>query len=98
MDLAVGHNGVGRFVRLWPAGRTARADETAARGRASVAPTAGPAEGYPRLFVRAPVGPLRLGDGRLAAQAEWLLPLALVRAGGLCRWRPPPPLPPPELG
>jgi 4-amino-4-deoxy-L-arabinose transferase-like glycosyltransferase len=98
IDLAVGHNGVGRFVRLWPAGRTARADETAARGRASVAPAAGPAEGYARLFVRAPVGPLRLGDGRLAAQAEWLLPLALVGAVGLCRWRPRPPLAPPELG
>ncbi len=98
IDLAVGHNGVGRFVRLWPAGRTARADETAARGRAGVAPAAGPAEGYARLFVRAPVGPLRLGDGRLAAQAEWLLPLALVGAVGLCRWRPRPPLAPPELG
>src|SRR6266446_850455 len=30
IDLAVGHNGVGRFVRLWQTGRTARADETAA--------------------------------------------------------------------
>ena len=97
IDLAVGHNGVGRFVRLWRTGRPASADETAARRRAS-APITGPAEGYARLFVRAPVGPLRLGDGLLAAQAEWLLPLALVGAIGLGRGRARPPLTPAQLG
>ena len=102
VDLAVGHNGVGRFVRLWPTGRTARADEAAARRRASATPAAGastgPAEAYARLFVRAPVGPLRLGDGLLAAQAEWLLPLSLVGVIGLRRGRARPPLEPPQLG
>ena len=98
IDLAVGHNGVGRFVRLWQSGRTASADETAARRRASAPPAAGPAEGYARLFVRAPVGPLRLGDGLLAAQAEWLLPLALVGALGIGRGRARPPLQPAQLG
>jgi len=97
IDLAVGHNGVGRFVRLWK-GRTVSADETAARRRASAPPATGPAEGYARLFVRAPVGPMRLGDGLLAAQAEWLLPLALVGAIGLGRGRARPPLAPPRLG
>jgi 4-amino-4-deoxy-L-arabinose transferase-like glycosyltransferase len=98
IDLAVGHNGVGRFVRLWQKGRTASADETAARRRASAPPAATPAEGYARLFVGAPVGPLRLGDGLLAAQAEWLLPLALVGAIGLGRGRARPPLAPAQLG
>ncbi|HKC07179.1 MAG TPA: hypothetical protein VKJ67_09945, partial [Methylomirabilota bacterium] len=98
IDLAVGHNGVGRFVRLWQTGRTASADETAARRRMGAPPAAGPVEGYARLFVRAPVGPLRLGDGLLAAQAEWLLPLALVGALGLGRGRARPPLRPAQLG
>ena len=87
IDLAVGHNGAGRFVRLWQTGRTAQADEAAARRRAAARVPAGSnaAEGYARLFVRAPVGPLRLADGLLAAQAEWLLPLAVVGAAGLGR-------------
>jgi 4-amino-4-deoxy-L-arabinose transferase-like glycosyltransferase len=56
-----------------------------ARRRAAARPPAAatPVDGYARLFVRAPVGPLRLADGLLAAQAEWLLPLALVGAAGL---------------
>jgi len=100
IDLAVGHNGVGRFVRLWGAGRTAHANEATARRRAAARPLAGatPAEGYVRLFVRAPVGPLRLADGPLAAQAEWLLPLALVGAAGLWRGRGRGPLAPAQLG
>ncbi|HEX5530539.1 MAG TPA: glycosyltransferase family 39 protein [Methylomirabilota bacterium] len=87
IDLAVGHNGVGRFVRRWQTGRTAQADEAAARRQTAARAPAGStaAEGYARLFVRAPVGPLRLADGLLAAQAEWLLPLAVVGAAGL--WR-----------
>ncbi len=31
-----------------------------------------------RLFVRTPVGPLRLADGQLAGQVGWLFPLALA--------------------
>jgi 4-amino-4-deoxy-L-arabinose transferase-like glycosyltransferase len=97
IDLAVGHNGVGRFVRLWQSAREARADAAAAR-RQPVRPASGASEAYARLFVRAPVGPLRLTDGLLAAQAEWLLPLALVGAVGLLRGGVRPPLRPPRLG
>src|SRR6202022_4149594 len=57
IDLAVGHNGVGRFVRLWQSGRTAHADEAAGRRPASAPPATGPAEGYAPLFVRARGGP-----------------------------------------
>ena len=96
IDLAVGHNGVGRFVRLWQGARPARADAVPAR-RPSVGAAAGPAEAYARLFVRAPVGPLRLADGLLAAQVEWLLPLALVGAAALLRGSARPPLAPPRL-
>ena len=101
IDLAVGHNGVGRFVRLWQTGRTAQADEAKSRRRAAaVRPPAAvtAADGYARLFVRAPVGPLRLADGQLAAQAEWLLPLALVGAAGLWRGGRRRPLAPTQLG
>jgi 4-amino-4-deoxy-L-arabinose transferase-like glycosyltransferase len=99
IDLAVGHNGVGRFVRLWQTGRTAQAEATARRRAAPRAPAvATPADGYARLFVRAPVGPLRLADGQLAAQAEWLLPLALVGAAGLWRGGHRRPLAPAQLG
>jgi 4-amino-4-deoxy-L-arabinose transferase-like glycosyltransferase len=97
IDLAVGHNGVGRFVRLWQSARAARADAASAP-RPPVRPASGPSEAYARLFVRAPVGPLRLADGLLAAQVEWLLPLALVGAAGLLRGGARPPIAPPRLG
>lgn len=97
IDLAVGHNGVGRFVRLWPGARAARADTVASR-RPPAGTAAGPSEIYARLFVRAPVGPLRLADGLLAAQVEWLLPLALVGAAALLRGGVRPPIAPPRLG
>jgi 4-amino-4-deoxy-L-arabinose transferase-like glycosyltransferase len=81
LDLAVGHNGVGRFVRLW---QTRPADQVSAPRL--VAATLPPAnDGYARLFVRTPVGPARLLGGMLAAQAQWLLPLALVGALTLAR-------------
>jgi 4-amino-4-deoxy-L-arabinose transferase-like glycosyltransferase len=82
IDLAVGHNGIGRFVRLWP---TARVGEAAARPPRGTLPatTSAAADGYRRLFVQAPAGPTRLADGLLAAQAEWLLPLAVVALVGL---------------
>lgn len=97
IDLAVGHNGAGRFVRLWPGAREARAD--AAARRPPVRPVRGAAaEAYARLFVRAPVGPLRLTDGLLAAQAEWMLPLALLGAAGLLGGGARTPLGPRRLG
>jgi 4-amino-4-deoxy-L-arabinose transferase-like glycosyltransferase len=93
LDLAVGHNGVGRFVRLWSAppadGGPAPRPVAALRSPA--------AEGYARLFVRTPVGPLRLLGGMLAAQALWLLPLALAGALTLARGGARPPLDPSRL-
>jgi 4-amino-4-deoxy-L-arabinose transferase-like glycosyltransferase len=76
LDLALGHNAVGRFVRLWNP-----------RGQATAPPATPPPlstgpDGLRSvrdgLFVRAPVGPLRLADGQLAAQVGWLFPLALL--------------------
>ena len=77
VELAVGHNAVGRFVRVAPPPRSAGADAQAAQ------PIAAPPASWARspwaaLFVHAPVGPLRLADGQLAAQVGWLLPLALM--------------------
>jgi 4-amino-4-deoxy-L-arabinose transferase-like glycosyltransferase len=87
IDLAVGHNGIGRFVRLWQAGGPVRVDQAPARRPIATAgaSASAAAEGYARLFVRTPVGPLRLLDGLLAAQVAWLLPLALLGAAGLAR-------------
>jgi 4-amino-4-deoxy-L-arabinose transferase-like glycosyltransferase len=103
LELAVGHNGVGRFVRRAAAPRL---DAAGARAMASppAVPVTTPAEvarrsAWLELFVRAPVGALRLADGRLAGQAGWLFPLAaigLVTGAGLDRWRRP--LAPARLG
>src|SRR5262245_21582156 len=93
LDLAVGHNGVGRFVRLW---QTRQADRVSApRPVAAAMPPA--SDGYARLFVRTPVGPARLLGGMLAAQALWLLPLALAGALTLARGGARPPLDPSRL-
>ncbi len=96
IDLAVGHNGIGRFVRLWPAARAGEAQRQTPRA-AIAAPASAASEGYGRLFVRAPVGPGRLANGLLAAQAEWLLPLALVGVAGLIAGGMRPPLSPARL-
>lgn len=97
IDLAVGHNGIGRFVRLWPAARVGEAPPQAPRIATGGAPASATASAYGRLFVRAPVGPGRLADGLLAAQAEWLLPLALVPLAMLIAGGVRPPLSPARL-
>jgi len=88
VELAVGHNAIGRFVRL------AQSPATAANSGARQAVGAPQTQGgrWTRLFVRAPVGPLRLAEGQLAGQVGWLVPLALIGviAGALRgRWQPP---------
>jgi len=85
VELAVGHNAIGRFVR--PA-RPVRAAGMGGSVGGESAPVASSSAALPlqaefsravaRLFVLAPVGPLRLGDGQLAGQVAWLLPLALA--------------------
>lgn len=75
LELAVSHNGLGRFVQI--ARSSPEGVSAVPRARPAVEETAASAW-WSRLFVRAPVGPLRLADGQLAAQAGWLLPLALA--------------------
>ncbi|MGH7644408.1 MAG: glycosyltransferase family 39 protein [Gemmatimonadales bacterium] len=87
-ELAVGYNAIGRFVRLTRSPAIAGASGARQIAAAPQAP-AGP---WTRIFVRAPVGPLRLTDGQLAGQVAWLFPLAVmaVAAGVLqSRWWPP---------
>lgn len=94
MELAVGHNAIGRFVRL-----TRSPGVTGDAGARPVAATLqSPAGQWARAFVRVPVGPLRLAEGQLAGQVAWLFPLALVGVVAAAlqhRWRPP--LSPPQL-
>jgi len=87
IELAIGHNGIGRFIRPTPpaqAGGAGIAPDSRPRANPMSAPSAA-ALSWTRQFVRTPVGPLRMADGRLAAQASWLLPLAIagVVAGSL---------------
>ena len=96
IDLAVGHNGIGRFVRLWQT-RVGEAQPPTPRAATGAATASAGASSYGRFFVRAPVGPGRLADGLLAAQAEWLLPLALVGMVGLAAGGVRPPLSPARL-
>jgi len=83
LELVVGHNGVGRFVRRARPAPPIAGDPLAASAP-SAPPTAGatigpgPGGGRPPYLVRAPVGPLRLADRRLAAQVAWFVPLAVV--------------------
>ena len=74
-ELAVGHNGLGRFVRV-----SRPSVATAGVTAPPVTPMERPSGRFARVFVRAPVGLLRLADGQLAAQVGWLLPLALLGA------------------
>jgi 4-amino-4-deoxy-L-arabinose transferase-like glycosyltransferase len=78
VELAVGHNGMQRFIRPVAAGRQPGAD---------TAQTAAPMpEVTPRGGGRdfAPAGPLRLAAPRLASQMGWLWPLVLI--GGIAAW------------
>jgi 4-amino-4-deoxy-L-arabinose transferase-like glycosyltransferase len=81
LELAAGHNGVGRFVRVATTPRPGAAGETSS---SSATADGAVRRRLSRIFVRAPVGPLRLADGQLAAQAAWLLPLALAGLVGWC--------------
>ena len=76
LELAVGPYGIGRFVRQprpsaiaaseSGAGQTETTGAAADAGRGALPR---PRTGLSRLFVRTPVGPLRLADGQLAGQA-----------------------------
>ena len=96
VELAIGHNAVGRFVRApRPEGSPALSTSP---GRAAMASSPS-RRAYATLFVRTPVGPLRLADGPLAAQVAWMLPLAVmgVVAGAFHGRRGRPPLDPAHL-
>jgi 4-amino-4-deoxy-L-arabinose transferase-like glycosyltransferase len=101
IELAVGHNGIERFVRrrgmlgrIPPPANQANPVQDATRGGAPAG--GGPAGARPRQQRdNVPVGPLRLADRHLAGQVGWLLPLALVGvAAGAARTRPRWPLDP----
>ena len=94
LDLAVGYNGISRLgVRAPRAASSTGVDNAdGARSTAAASGESSARSRIARLFVRVPIGPLRLGDGHLAAQALWLLPLALVApVAGVARrvWRRP---------
>jgi len=87
LELVVGHNAAGRFIRKAqaPAKNTQESAApmavdaeapTTANGRAASA--ARMRSELSRQFVQTPTGPLRLAGGLLGAQVEWLLPLALL--------------------
>jgi 4-amino-4-deoxy-L-arabinose transferase-like glycosyltransferase len=84
LELALGHNGVQRFVR----GARRGSQRVAASGDIA-GTTADPAVARPRsqlpngparIVDTVPVGPLRLADPHLAGQFAWLVPLALIGA------------------
>jgi 4-amino-4-deoxy-L-arabinose transferase-like glycosyltransferase len=87
LELALGHNAVGRFVSPLKSTETARHEPKPQQdavtgvqpgnGAETFLPAAARAR-WARLFVQAPAGPLRLADGRLAAQFGWLVPLAVM--------------------
>ncbi|HXJ81435.1 MAG TPA: glycosyltransferase family 39 protein [Candidatus Methylomirabilis sp.] len=77
LELAVGHNGMERFVRR--RGMLARGQgnaPAAAPGQPGAPAT--PFGGRLRVVDNVPVGPLRLADRHLAGQFAWLLPLAMA--------------------
>jgi 4-amino-4-deoxy-L-arabinose transferase-like glycosyltransferase len=90
-ELTFGHNAIGRFVRRdkvrLPEGTR---DLREKRGESSdkASPRTNPDDRlsgrWSKIFVRVPVGPLRLADRHLAAQVAWLFPLALI--GLLATW------------
>src|SRR5262245_10717246 len=83
LELALLHNGVARFLR--PSSQVDSAAVTAASPSGQVGPEAASATPRPQLTDASPTGPLRLFRPRQAAQAGWLLPLAL--AGLVIAWR-----------
>jgi 4-amino-4-deoxy-L-arabinose transferase-like glycosyltransferase len=78
LELAVGHNGMERFVRRNRLLRLVPPPAPAVMAGAPGAPAAGGAGRGFRQRDNVPVGPLRLADRHLAGQMAWLLPLALA--------------------
>ncbi len=84
LELALLHNGASRFLRP-PAEQTDGTARSGISGPAPVPTAASPAAHRPELTDVSPTGPLRLFRPRQAAQAAWLLPLAL--AGLALAWQ-----------
>ncbi len=86
LELAVGHNALGRFAMRSKTSDGAGRNSVARQPAIGASSTAGPETTgerrrdsmLQRLFVRAPTGLSRLINGQLAAQAGWLLPLAVM--------------------
>jgi len=87
LELTVGHNAINRFVRPGTWARSVRNDSATGHTVTSGAqPSAdsGSSTGarsrdrWSRIFVRVPVGSLRLADRQLVGQIGWLFPLAII--------------------
>lgn len=85
LELAVGHNALGRFIRPTASanmvernGDPLKKGEKAAPGNPSVQTESSLRIMGRRLFVTTPIGPLRLTDGQIAGQAGWFFPLAVI--------------------
>ncbi|MFH0789291.1 MAG: glycosyltransferase family 39 protein [Pseudomonadota bacterium] len=85
VELAVGHNALGRFIRPIrtpiDTGLDGVSKETGRPSSTSIVSV--PLESrlralWRRQFVVSPVGPMRLVNGQLAAQVGWLFPLAII--------------------
>ena len=86
LELAVGHNGIQRFVRPAVARHRANADTAQPAATVSGQDRQVP-DGQTANFIgrdTAPAGPLRLTAPRLAAQMGWWWPLLLI--GGIAAW------------
>jgi 4-amino-4-deoxy-L-arabinose transferase-like glycosyltransferase len=81
MELAVGHNGMERFVRRRGTFAQGQGPALALAPGAPGAPPASLPGGRRRQVDNVPVGPLRLADRHLAGQFAWFLPLALIGVG-----------------
>jgi 4-amino-4-deoxy-L-arabinose transferase-like glycosyltransferase len=87
LELALGPYAAGRFVPVAKRTEVGRSDprEEPTTGAGAYAPqdlenpaTSQSVTALSRLFVRTPVGPLRLADGDMAGQVGWLFPVCIM--------------------
>jgi len=91
VELAVGHNALGRFIRssraplaVKPPQAVSNSETSSATEDISDFAESKLRTAWKRQFVQTPVGPFRLAEGKLAAQVGWLIPLAFIgMAAGL---------------
>jgi 4-amino-4-deoxy-L-arabinose transferase-like glycosyltransferase len=81
-ELTIGHNALGRFIRrdraLKASGVVAKDEARDRQREKTFARDPRMAERWSKIFVKVPVGPLRLADRQMAGQVAWLFPLAFL--------------------